>query len=186
MNQSVIDAMALQINRTPMPLRQRRGLQPRLAAPAAATIAAAVALVVLVLGSTGTPPAYAVARQGNGQIKITLREITGVTGLNAKLASMGVRVRAVPVIRGCVAPVHVVGVNHRPLTKTKTLTASSLIAHPLAVRGSTPPKPLSLASLTVRPPTDPNRTLVLAATRSGFESAAQTVVGSLPACVRRG
>lgn len=133
-----------------------------------AVVGVIAALVLAPGGATSPPPAFAVTRSQN-RVTITLRQITGITGLNAKLASMGIRIRAVPVVRGCVAPVRVIGPDHRP-GPAQTLEA--------ATGGG------SLIRLTVIPPSDPGRTFVLAASKSGIEFAGQMVQGPAPACVR--
>jgi hypothetical protein len=66
----------------------------------AASAAAAAGFVVLGGGS----PAYAVTRNTDGTVTISLHELSGIDGANAKLHSLGLPVAVVPVRAGC-APV---------------------------------------------------------------------------------
>lgn len=88
--------------RLPALLPDRLRLRP---SGLAATLAALVATVaaVAILSTTGTAPsaAYAVTQNPDGTIKVSIDELTGVTGANAQLAKLGVRVTVVPVQAGC-------------------------------------------------------------------------------------
>jgi hypothetical protein len=63
---------------------------------------AAVALAVLVLTATNaTPPAWAVADHHDGTATVTLRQISAIGPLNARLTELGIRSKAVPVRANC-------------------------------------------------------------------------------------
>jgi hypothetical protein len=63
---------------------------------------AAVALAVLVLTATSaTPPAWAVADHHDGTATVTLRQISAIGPLNARLTELGIRSKAVPVRANC-------------------------------------------------------------------------------------
>ena len=138
-----------------------------------------VAAVVVALGAETAAPAFALTRSSDGLVTITLSEITGIAGLNRRFAAMGIRVRAVPIVRGCVAPVRVVGPNHQPEPRPSTLHAS-MVPGPARngqERGG------YLPSLTLRPPADAGRTAVVAASTSGLALVGAVVRGAAPACV---
>jgi hypothetical protein len=80
-----------------VPPRPRRRV---VAAGAAGLVAAGTALLVA-LGTSGTPPAFAVQRHADGTVTVTINRIEGIRGANARLAALGVNVRAVPFDAGC-------------------------------------------------------------------------------------
>lgn len=183
---SVIEAMRDQIRMTPAPARRHWSPQPLAAevfdrvsvlvgaSVALATLAAALAFS---LAGTASPPAFAVAARPNGKVTITLRQLAGVTGLNRKLAAMGLGIRAVPVFRGCHAPVRVVG-SHGPAA---TLRARRLVA--IGADGRQYLLGGQLRQLTVETHVPAGDTLVLAASASGLLSVGQMVRGPAPRCV---
>jgi hypothetical protein len=181
-------AMRHQIHITQMPAPRRLPRVPAirftarprlLAGGATAVVGAAIAAVLAISAATSAPPAFAVTNNPDGSVTITLNEITGVSGLNAKLASMGVAVRAVPVVSGCKAPAQVVGPdgNLQPAT---TLAVSRLPNNPRTGRQST------LQTITVAPPQTPGQTRILAASNAGIDLLGQTVQGQVPSCVAPG
>jgi hypothetical protein len=46
--------------------------------------------LVLVLGAASSPPAYAVATNGNGSVLVTINQTTALPQANAKLTAMGI------------------------------------------------------------------------------------------------
>jgi hypothetical protein len=66
-----------------------------------AGLAAAATATVLTLGSAA--PAYAVSRGPDGTVQVSVSGPAGVAGANAALHRLHVRVRVVPVHRGCPA-----------------------------------------------------------------------------------
>jgi hypothetical protein len=73
----------------------------RVVAAAAAGLAAAGAALLVALGTSGTPPAYAVDRHADGTVTVTINRVEGIRGANARLEALGIRVRAVPFVAGC-------------------------------------------------------------------------------------
>jgi len=145
----------------------------RLLASAGVSLAAVLATVLLALGAASSPPpAFAVTRSGPGEVTITLRQINQVNALNARLASLGTRIRVVPVVHGCVAPVHTVSNGAVVPGPAKTLEAA-----PLGGPGS------ALVSMTISVDTIPGRTLVVAESKSGLRQVSVVVVDPAPACV---
>jgi hypothetical protein len=72
-------------------------------------VGALVAAILVLGGSTRTTPAYAVSVNPDGSVTLTLNEVLGVTGANATLEKLGVRVRIARVEAGCTAtaePIH--------------------------------------------------------------------------------
>ena len=92
-------------------LATERRTPPRRARPATlgavgvvGTAGLATALA-LTLTATGAGPAYAVSQNADGSVTVTINQIEGVSGANAKLTVLGVRARAVAVDPHCaVAP----------------------------------------------------------------------------------
>jgi hypothetical protein len=74
------------------PPRRRR---PRMligATTAAAMLAVALALL---LGTTATPPAFAVTDHHDGTVTVRLLKLSGITGANRRLAALGIRARII-------------------------------------------------------------------------------------------
>lgn len=87
----------------PPRIRPRAVLGRRVPALAAAVLALAGALAAIVigLGSHGAPAAYAVVSNPDGTVTVTITELAGVTGADAKLRSLGLPVRVVREGAGC-------------------------------------------------------------------------------------
>ena len=81
--------------------RVRRMRRPAILAGTALATAGATTVAVLALTASSTPPAFAVTDNNDGTITVTLREISGLSGLNAEFARMGVTARAVPMSATC-------------------------------------------------------------------------------------
>jgi hypothetical protein len=64
---------------------------------------AAAAAATLALTTGTTTPAYAVVVNRDGSVTLTLNELLGTKAANARLASLGVRVRVVTREQGCTA-----------------------------------------------------------------------------------
>jgi hypothetical protein len=182
---SLFGAMRHQIQITEMPAPRHlprvpavrfTGRPRMLAGGATAAVAAASAAVLAISAATTTAPAFAVTNNQDGSVTITLNEITGVSGLNAKLASMGIAIRAVPLVSGCNAPAQVVGPDGR-LQPASTLAVSQL---PNDARTGSP---FTLRAITVDPPQTSGQTEILAASTSGIDLLGQTVQGQVPSCV---
>lgn len=180
---ALIEAMAEQIRATPMPatrsakLSWPRSLTRDLSRPgrlaAATTLIAAIAAIVLVLSlsSAGAPPpAFAATLNTDHTVTITLREMADISKLDAKLVALGVRIRVVPVVRGCVAPVRLVSDGRVVPAAARTLHA------PRLEKG--------IVSQTLLAYRRPGRTLVIADTTTGMVSVGgQVVIGPAPHCV---
>jgi outer membrane murein-binding lipoprotein Lpp len=82
---------------------QRDAKRPLLLGGSALALAAATAAVVLAAGAASTaPPAYALTRNPDGSVTVTINELsTAAPALNAKFAEMGVDETVVPVEAGC-------------------------------------------------------------------------------------
>ncbi len=183
--QPLLGAMRHQIETTQMPRRRRLppapgvrfgGQRRILAGGAAAAVAAGTAAVLAISAATTAAPAFAVTNNPDGSVTITLNEITGVSDLNAKLASMGIAVRAVPVESGCTATAQVVG-SDGSVQPAAALAVTPLGANPRTGRAAT------LNQITVDPPQTPGQTEILAASSSGLNLLGQVVQGQVPSCV---
>jgi hypothetical protein len=73
----------------------------RVVAAGAAGLAAGGAALLVALGTSGTPPAFAVNRLPDGTVRVTINRVEGFRGANARLEKLGVHVRAVPFVAGC-------------------------------------------------------------------------------------
>lgn len=87
-----------------LPPRRRRALRAPLWGGAAAATAAATAIALGLLG--GSAPAYAVTRNSNGTITLSIYRWSQVRipEINARFAGLGSRWRVVPVRASCVTP----------------------------------------------------------------------------------
>ncbi|GAA2805606.1 hypothetical protein [Crossiella cryophila] len=79
--------------------RRRRGVRPLWIAGAAAAVAGLVFAGVSVLGEG--PPAFAVTKDNDGKVTITIKEFGAIDALNKELGRMGVPMRALPVTKDC-------------------------------------------------------------------------------------
>lgn len=170
---SVISAMREQIDATTMPLSPARSRpsyarHPRLLGATAAVVLAVVASIFLLSSTATTPPAFAAAYDPNGFLSITLRDLSSVNALNAKLTQMGTRVQVSPVQPGCVAPV-------------RAVNAAGVLGPPRTIEV---PRVRGIVSLTIKPDvTRPGRTLVIGGSRDGLEAFVTIVAGGAPSCV---
>jgi hypothetical protein len=108
-------AMRELIRETPMPAAAPAGSRGRrafawsqdrrgrlLVSCAAVLAAAAVGVVVFVLGSPTTPPAYAISRNHDGSFTVTLNDLThGIPALNAKLRQLRIPETVIPIRTDC-------------------------------------------------------------------------------------
>ena len=76
--------------------------RPRLVAGAGLCLAGGATALALILSATSAP-AFAVTRNSNGTVTVTINQIAGVSGANTDLAALGVNARAVPIVQGCTA-----------------------------------------------------------------------------------
>jgi hypothetical protein len=140
-----------------------------------AGLAAAGTVLALILGATGSSPAFAVVRNGDGTVTLTIKQLAGITGANTELAALGVRARAVPVVEGCTASSLVEGLVAR---------GESVRARPPSSHGARG----ALQSVRIDPSKIPaGQTLVLAARADSHQDvtllAEELVRGRVPACL---
>ena len=76
---------------TPTAKHIRRG--PRLVAGTSLGLAGVGAAVALVLGATTTSPAFAVTRNHDGTVTISIQRASGIAGANARLHQLGIRAK---------------------------------------------------------------------------------------------
>lgn len=67
--------------------------RPRLVVGAGLGLAGAVGVIVLLLGTTTVSPAFAVTRNHDGTVSISIKGSSGVAGANAELNHLGIRAR---------------------------------------------------------------------------------------------
>ncbi|MEV6241816.1 hypothetical protein [Lentzea sp. NPDC051838] len=79
------------------PEASRRSLRPVLVAAAAVAIAGAATVAI----TNNSPEAWAVTKNADGSVTVTIRDIKGVSAANAKLREYGIGAKAVPMSRDC-------------------------------------------------------------------------------------
>jgi hypothetical protein len=149
----------------PQPVRSTRFARSphrRFIAIPTALIAGLVAAIVFLTGS-GVTPSFAVTSQSDGSVVITIDDLTGVTGANARLSQLGVRAVVVPISAGCTTKVDLtyIGINERPEPRARLIPSEIPVG----------------------------TTVVLAATQLGanqIEMAIGRVTGTPPSCVAPG
>jgi hypothetical protein len=108
-------------------MRQTARLRPRatILTAGAAVIAAAAAALVLLLGAATSPlPAYALVRNQDGTVTVTLHDLaTAIAPVNAKFAQLGIDETVIPITDNCATKaIAMVGVSGGP-AQAITLTA---------------------------------------------------------------
>ncbi len=149
-------------------------------AGAGMALAGAAVAVVIALGAEGTVPSPAYGVTFNHHtITITWHEWRQIGELNTRLAELGMRIRVVAVVHGCVAPVHTVVYAHSGIP-------THVAAGPARTIEVAPPRASGTQGgiLTTWNDTLPGRTRIFTATRSGgWDGGVFTVVGHAPRCV---
>jgi hypothetical protein len=182
--------LATQLPDHPSPLRGRRRRRGRrLLWRASVTgigvgLAAAITAVVLALAAGSDPqPAYAVTVNPDHSVTIILREFRAIGQLNARLAALRTRIRAVPIVPGCIDRVHSVIGAYRGIPAH----VAPGPAKTLEVDGIAKPS----VTMTTAVDTLSGRTSVFAVTRSGMLGDISgpgdgVVIGPAPRCVGDG
>ena len=161
--------------------RPQPRVRPRLLAGIGlAGIAAAIAAVVAVavgLGAAGTPPAYAVIRNPDGSVSVSISRLEGIAHANARLAALGVRARAVPVLPACAAAQRALDLaRSNRLLSVPTRSVGRLVSRPKGSQVRFYPWRIPVGS-----------TLVLATFPAGrglHMTVRRWVSGPVPACLR--
>ncbi|GAB2820317.1 hypothetical protein [Lentzea nigeriaca] len=81
------------------PEPSKRSTRPLLVA--AGTLAVAGVATVAITTSGSAPEAYAVTKNADGSVTVTIKDIKGVAPANAKLREYGIHAKAVPMSREC-------------------------------------------------------------------------------------
>ncbi|HEX4721759.1 MAG TPA: hypothetical protein VH333_04540 [Pseudonocardiaceae bacterium] len=121
----------------PAPLRSRT--RPLALTAGAAGVVGVGTVLALTLTATTSVPAYAVTENSDGTVTVTLHDISGVTGINAKLAALGVRARAVTPRPDCTEvehpdPTHrMVNANTDPLAVASNAAQGKVVIQPRAI-----------------------------------------------------
>lgn len=79
--------------------RNKRSARPLLVAAGALAIAGAGTVAITTSGNS--PEAWAVTKNADGSVTLTIRDIKGVDPANAKLREYGIGAKAVPMSRDC-------------------------------------------------------------------------------------
>jgi len=137
--------------------------RPRALAATLAAALVAVAVALITLGQSTVTPSFAVTVEANRSVRVTLYELSGARGANARLKALGVRAVIVPIRSSCPSRVALsyIGISERPAPMIELI--------PSEIRVGT--------------------TVILAAKRVGVnhvEMGVGRVTGSPPSCVRPG
>jgi hypothetical protein len=127
-----------------VPARARWRLRWRvLATLTPATVGAALAALFL---ASQASPSFAVSRTSNGAVRITLHDIEGVTGADAKLRKLGITsVAVIPVRSGCRSRVRVLFTGIGAHGTTVTVTPSEIPRHMIDILAAKQIAPGSVA-----------------------------------------
>ncbi|HEY1915577.1 MAG TPA: hypothetical protein VGH27_08375 [Streptosporangiaceae bacterium] len=152
--------------------RLRVTRRPAWLATGVAGVAAAATAAALTLG--GAAPAYAVSTGPNGTVNVSISQSSGISGANATLQRLHVRVRVVPVRTGCPA---MSSLPHPKLTHHPALT--------LSVGGAKGGGHRSISLKVSGPGIPAGATMLLAFTTQGGTNlgAGGWITGPIPGCV---
>ena len=75
--------------------------RPRMLAGTTLGLAGIGTAAALLLGAASSSPAFAVTRNSDGTVSVSIDRLSGIAGANQKLASLGIRAKAVAVGAGC-------------------------------------------------------------------------------------
>jgi hypothetical protein len=84
--------------------KSSRRARPRVLAGTTLALAALGTALTLALSAAGTPPAFAVTRNHDGTVTVTIRTWSAIGRANGKLSQLGIRAEAVPVGDSCGLP----------------------------------------------------------------------------------
>ena len=172
--------MRAQIHATPMPPPNARAWwqrRRRVGLISGGALGLALVAVAVSDGSRAAPAYAAVINTSGGQrtVTITLRQEQNIPRLNAQLETEHTRIRIVPVVRGCDAPVHSVSNGKVIPGPAKTL---------LAFNQNINDGPVYVSSETIDVDTIAGRTSVIPDSKTGLlNSGGGVVVGPAPSCV---
>ncbi len=152
--------------------------RPRMLAGTTLGLAGIGTAVALLLGAASSTPAFAVTQNSDGTVSVTIQRLSGIAGANQRLASLGIRARAVAVGAGCdsnwtVKQQVITGaLSHKPATPAQL---RAFIAARVAARAKIDPDKIPAG-----------RTVVIATWRAGKQVhlyASRAVAGPPPACL---
>jgi hypothetical protein len=109
---------------TQRPLAPRGRVRPLALTAGAASVIALGTAMASTLTATTSAPAYAVTENPDGTVSVTIHDIIGITGANAKLAALGVRARALTFGPDCTQQEHP-GLTHPPAPGTMAVSSST-------------------------------------------------------------
>lgn len=95
---NLLDDLMREHGETVQEAPERRTMRPLLVAAAALAIAGAATVAIT---TNSTKEAFAVTRNADGSVTVTIRDIKGVGPANAKLREYGIGAKAVPMSRDC-------------------------------------------------------------------------------------
>jgi len=119
--------------------RNNRRARPKLVVGAGLALAGAGAVLALVLGATTTSPAFAVTRNHDGTVTVSVNGYGGIAGANAKLHQLGIRAEVMTqmpsgcaVMRGSPAPSPGIADAHWTISPGKIPAGRTLVLAPAA------------------------------------------------------
>jgi hypothetical protein len=114
------------------PLQQRRSRRAPALALALVLVVAIVAVLVLAPG-TSTPSAYAVSRNPDGTLTVTIDELAGVAGANAELAALGAAARVVAVQQDCASSARPIAIEMNTYARMAHVEGQGVTIQPAAI-----------------------------------------------------
>ena len=151
--------------------------RPRMLAGTTLGLAGIGTAAALLLGAASSSPAFAVTRNSDGTVSVSIDRLSGIAGANQKLASLGIRAKAVAVGAGCDS--------NWTVSKQEVAAPSFKRATPAQFHA------LVAARMAAAAKIDPGkipagRTIVIATWRAGQQVhlyASRAVAGPPPACL---
>jgi hypothetical protein len=106
----------LELGRRPIRNKLPLSRPPRALAAALAAAFVVVALTIITLGRSTVTPSYAVTLEPNHSVRVTLYELSGARGANARLKALGVHAVIVPIRSSCKTQVALtyLGISEKP------------------------------------------------------------------------
>ena len=110
-------------------LARRRRPRDRMAAAMSIPITVLVAALIFLLGGSEVTPSFAVVEKRDGDVFVTINDLSGVVGANARLRQLGVQAVVVPMTVGCPdqPDLTYLGVDTQAVRLTRTLPANTRI-----------------------------------------------------------
>jgi hypothetical protein len=116
------------------PLPQRRSRRaPALALALVLVLVVTIVAVLALAPGTSTPSAYAVSRNADGTLTVTIDELGGVAGANGHLAALGVDARVVAVQQDCASSARPIAIEMNTYARMAHIEGQGVTIQPVAI-----------------------------------------------------